>query len=244
MLWRIRPGPRRAARRRRTRRRCRVPDDQRTENEPARGGAKQCARARRRQVGGCCHLLLLPSRPEHERSIVSSGIGRHGAGGLRRARHERGPFYVRTPAGRRPRPSGRTSRMLKKLILHRKWQMAYVKTLVVFAINHLPSHTQAAFFSSLPGRRPDAARRTPAIPSRVRRMRIALAQLNPISGDIDGNTRAVLGAMDEAASHGAEVLVAPEMVLTGYCIGDLIEDRGFSRPTSAPCSASPAMPAG
>jgi NAD+ synthase (glutamine-hydrolysing) len=58
-------------------------------------------------------------------------------------------------------------------------------------------------------------------------MRIALAQLNPISGDIDGNTRAVLGAMDAAASRGAEILVAPEMVITGYCIGDLIEDRGF-----------------
>jgi NAD+ synthase (glutamine-hydrolysing) len=58
-------------------------------------------------------------------------------------------------------------------------------------------------------------------------MRIALAQLNPLSGDIDGNTRAVLRAMDEATRRGAEILVAPEMVIPGYCIGDLIEDRGF-----------------
>jgi NAD+ synthase (glutamine-hydrolysing) len=58
-------------------------------------------------------------------------------------------------------------------------------------------------------------------------MRIALAQLNPLSGDIDGNTRALLGAMDEAARRGAEIVVAPEMVIPGYCIGDLIEDRAF-----------------
>ena len=58
-------------------------------------------------------------------------------------------------------------------------------------------------------------------------MRIALAQLNPLSGDIDGNTRAVIRAMDDARTRGAEMLVAPEMVVPGYCIGDLIEDRGF-----------------
>src|SRR5436190_13686125 len=58
-------------------------------------------------------------------------------------------------------------------------------------------------------------------------MRIALAQLNPISGDIDGNTRALLEAMREAAGRGAEIFVAPEMVIPGYCIGDLIEDRAF-----------------
>jgi NAD+ synthase (glutamine-hydrolysing) len=58
-------------------------------------------------------------------------------------------------------------------------------------------------------------------------MRIALAQLNPISGDIDGNTRALIAAMDEARRRGADIVVAPEMVIPGYCIGDLIEDRAF-----------------
>jgi NAD+ synthase (glutamine-hydrolysing) len=58
-------------------------------------------------------------------------------------------------------------------------------------------------------------------------MRIALAQLNPTSGDIDGNTGALIGAMEEAGRRGAEILVAPEMVITGYCIGDLIEDEAF-----------------
>jgi len=58
-------------------------------------------------------------------------------------------------------------------------------------------------------------------------MRIALAQLNPMSGDIDGNTAKVLDAVDEATARGADLLVAPEMVIPGYCIGDLVEDAGF-----------------
>ena len=58
-------------------------------------------------------------------------------------------------------------------------------------------------------------------------MRIALAQLNPTSGDIDGNTRKVLDAIAEASARGADLLVTPEMAIPGYCIGDLVEDAGF-----------------
>ncbi len=58
-------------------------------------------------------------------------------------------------------------------------------------------------------------------------MRIALAQLNPTSGDIDGNTAKVLDAIAEASARGADLLVTPEMVIPGYCIGDLVEDAGF-----------------
>jgi NAD+ synthase (glutamine-hydrolysing) len=58
-------------------------------------------------------------------------------------------------------------------------------------------------------------------------MRIALAQLNPTSGDIDGNTAKILAAIDEASARGAELLVTPEMVIPGYCIGDLVEDTHF-----------------
>jgi NAD+ synthase (glutamine-hydrolysing) len=58
-------------------------------------------------------------------------------------------------------------------------------------------------------------------------MRIALAQLDPTSGDIDGNTQKVLDAITEATARGAELLVAPEMCVPGYCIGDLVEDAGF-----------------
>ena len=58
-------------------------------------------------------------------------------------------------------------------------------------------------------------------------MRIALAQMNPTSGDINGNAAKILGALDEAAHRGADLFVTPEMALPGYCIGDLVEDAGF-----------------
>ncbi len=58
-------------------------------------------------------------------------------------------------------------------------------------------------------------------------MRVALAQLNPVSGDIDGNGAAIAAAIDEARRQEADLVVAPEMALTGYCIGDLVEDADF-----------------
>ena len=58
-------------------------------------------------------------------------------------------------------------------------------------------------------------------------MRIALAQLNPTSGDINGNKAQILEAIGAAGAWGADLLVTPEMALPGYCIGDLVEDAGF-----------------
>src|SRR5215216_4418133 len=58
-------------------------------------------------------------------------------------------------------------------------------------------------------------------------MRIALAQLNPTSGDIDGNSAKILRGLESARAQGADLVVTPEMALPGYCIGDLVEDEGF-----------------
>jgi len=58
-------------------------------------------------------------------------------------------------------------------------------------------------------------------------MRIALAQMNPTSGDIEGNAATILSALDSARAAGADLIVTPEMALPGYCIGDLVEDEGF-----------------
>ena len=58
-------------------------------------------------------------------------------------------------------------------------------------------------------------------------MRIALAQLNPTSGDINGNAAKILESIERAAAAGADLVVTPEMALPGYCIGDLVEDEGF-----------------
>jgi NAD+ synthase (glutamine-hydrolysing) len=58
-------------------------------------------------------------------------------------------------------------------------------------------------------------------------MRLALAQINPTSGDINGNLKTIVAAIDDARRAGADVVITPEMALPGYCIGDLVEDAGF-----------------
>ena len=61
----------------------------------------------------------------------------------------------------------------------------------------------------------------------MRRLRIALAQINPTVGDLDGNTRLILGAMENAAQAGADVVAFPELAVTGYPPEDLLFKRQF-----------------
>jgi NAD+ synthase (glutamine-hydrolysing) len=58
-------------------------------------------------------------------------------------------------------------------------------------------------------------------------VRVALAQINPISGDLAANTAKLLDAIAAARARGADLVVTPEMCLPGYCIGDLIENDAF-----------------
>jgi NAD+ synthetase len=58
-------------------------------------------------------------------------------------------------------------------------------------------------------------------------MKIALAQINTIVGDIGGNRDRVLQAMDRARPLGAKLLVFPELCLTGYPPRDLLGLHGF-----------------
>ncbi len=60
-------------------------------------------------------------------------------------------------------------------------------------------------------------------------MRIALAQVNPTVGDLAGNRRLVEEAAAKAAAERADVVVLPELVLTGYPPMDLLEREGFVR---------------
>ncbi len=52
-------------------------------------------------------------------------------------------------------------------------------------------------------------------------LRVALAQINPTVGDLDGNADLIAAAVAEAAEAGAHLVVTPEMCLTGYPIEDL-----------------------
>lgn len=53
-------------------------------------------------------------------------------------------------------------------------------------------------------------------------MRIALAQINPTVGDIDGNTRRIIEQIHAAESAGADLVVLPELAIFGYPPADLL----------------------
>ena len=58
-------------------------------------------------------------------------------------------------------------------------------------------------------------------------MRLALAQLNAVVGDLDGNRARILSALDEARAAGADLVVYPELAVTGYPPEDLLLRPGF-----------------
>jgi NAD+ synthase (glutamine-hydrolysing) len=58
-------------------------------------------------------------------------------------------------------------------------------------------------------------------------VRVALAQINPTSADLAGNTARIVSAIRAAADEHADIVVTPELALPGYCIGDLVEDADF-----------------
>jgi len=55
-------------------------------------------------------------------------------------------------------------------------------------------------------------------------MKIAIAQMNPIVGDIPGNFSLIKGSIDEAGRGGADMVVFPEMSTIGYPPMDLLEN--------------------
>jgi NAD+ synthase/NAD+ synthase (glutamine-hydrolysing) len=58
-------------------------------------------------------------------------------------------------------------------------------------------------------------------------MRVALAQINPTVGDFPGNVERMTRAARQASDRGAEVVVFPELALTGYPPRDLVEKLSF-----------------
>ena len=58
-------------------------------------------------------------------------------------------------------------------------------------------------------------------------MRIALGQINPTVGDLAGNIALCSRFARNAADRGAELLVFPELCVTGYPPRDLVEKRSF-----------------
>ncbi|MFY1698982.1 MULTISPECIES: NAD+ synthase [unclassified Solwaraspora] len=58
-------------------------------------------------------------------------------------------------------------------------------------------------------------------------LRIALAQVNPTVGDLSGNARLVRDTARTAVEAGGQLVVFPEMMLTGYPVEDLVFRESF-----------------
>jgi NAD+ synthase (glutamine-hydrolysing) len=60
-------------------------------------------------------------------------------------------------------------------------------------------------------------------------MRLALAQINTTVGDLDGNRDLILDRLEEAKAAGADLVLIPELAVTGYPPEDLLLRPGFLR---------------
>ena len=82
-------------------------------------------------------------------------------------------------------------------------------------------------------------------------MRLALAQLDAVVGDLAGNRALIVDAIREARAAGADLVVFPELAVTGYPPEDLLLRPGFikaaravarrdrrARPTGSPPSSA------
>ncbi len=65
------------------------------------------------------------------------------------------------------------------------------------------------------------------------KVRVAVAQLNCTVGDFEGNSRKIIEAASRAAAAGADLLLTPELSLTGYPPEDLLLRRAFYAATDA-----------
>jgi len=68
-------------------------------------------------------------------------------------------------------------------------------------------------------------------------LRLLLAQINPVAGDISGNADRARDALAEAEAAGAHLAVLPEMVLSGYQVLDLSVRPAFLRDCAAAIEA-------
>src|SRR5215204_1955465 len=59
------------------------------------------------------------------------------------------------------------------------------------------------------------------------RLRLALAQINPTVGDIEGNVRVISESIERARDAGAQLVLLPELCLSGYPPEDLVLRRDF-----------------
>jgi NAD+ synthase len=65
--------------------------------------------------------------------------------------------------------------------------------------------------------------------------KLALAQLNPVVGDLEGNLKKARQARAQAAASGADLIAFTELYLTGYPIEDLVLKPALQKAARAAC---------
>src|SRR5438876_4398939 len=65
------------------------------------------------------------------------------------------------------------------------------------------------------------------MPERLPPLRLALAQVDTRVGDLEGNAAKLVRRIEEARDAGAELVVLPELSLTGYPPEDLLLKEHF-----------------
>src|SRR5438105_12374454 len=64
-------------------------------------------------------------------------------------------------------------------------------------------------------------------------MKLALAQVDPIVGDLEGNRELILARIEDAKTAGADLVLVPELAVTGYPPEDLLLRPGFVKAARA-----------
>ncbi|MBY0468568.1 MAG: NAD+ synthase, partial [Burkholderiaceae bacterium] len=64
-------------------------------------------------------------------------------------------------------------------------------------------------------------------------LKLTIAQLNLTVGDVAGNIERMTAAARQAANEGAELVVFPELAVSGYYPGDLLDEPAFIRQVEA-----------
>ena len=56
----------------------------------------------------------------------------------------------------------------------------------------------------------------------MKTVRIALCQINPSVGDLDGNVKKIIGFIEKAGEYYPDIIAFPELAVTGYPPEDLL----------------------
>jgi len=58
-------------------------------------------------------------------------------------------------------------------------------------------------------------------------LKIAIAQIKSITGDLEGNTKQIISAIERAVNEKVDIVSFPEASITGYCCGALFDQEHF-----------------